>query len=504
MEKFREIFRGQERAHGCYIKGDINEKGKQTGESRIVRLHPQPDSLWTDHLSGKNSLGIIPINDNNECQWGCIDIDQYPLDHKKIVKQIRQEKFPLIVCRSKSGGAHIFSFVQSFIPAKIMRSKLQQISGELGYAGSEIFPKQEKIEKERGDVGNFLNLPYFGGTDNNRYAFLDDGSAATLDEFLDLVTKYRVSKEDFEKIKLSKKKNFKEMSDGPPCLETLMSQKVQEGGRDNVLFHYAVYAKKKYPKEWQDKVNEFNEKYMAKKLSMSEVTKTINQHAEKDYNYTCKVEPMCQFCNSSVCRTKKFGIGDGFENEFDDLTKYQSDESQWFITVDGKRLSLSNNELYDQNLFRKACMGRINILPNALNPRDWTTKLQQLLSDVKIIQMPLEVTATGRFYELLEEFITDQGDAQDWEGLRLGQALYKDEKIYFRLEALVEFLTKKQFKTFNPTQIVTSIRGLNGDSGTVRLNGKVRRVWYVPKMFAQMDKDQYLHPKPNLEEETPF
>ena len=47
MEKFREIFKGQERAHGCYIKGDINEKGKQTGESRIVRLHPQPDSLWT-------------------------------------------------------------------------------------------------------------------------------------------------------------------------------------------------------------------------------------------------------------------------------------------------------------------------------------------------------------------------------------------------------------------------------------------------------------------------
>ena len=93
MEKFREVFRGQERAHGCYIKGDINEKGKQTGESRIVRLYPQPDSLWEEHLSGVNSLGIIPINDDNECQWGCIDIDQYPLDHKKIVDQIRKEEF---------------------------------------------------------------------------------------------------------------------------------------------------------------------------------------------------------------------------------------------------------------------------------------------------------------------------------------------------------------------------------------------------------------------------
>ena len=74
-------------------------------------------------------------------------------------------------------------------------------------------------------------------------------------------------------------------------------------------------------------------------------------------------------------------------------------------------------------------MGRVNILPNSLNPRDWTARLQALLANVKIIEMPIEVTAAGRFAELLEEFITDQGDAIDWEGLRLGQALHKNDKI---------------------------------------------------------------------------
>lgn len=34
------------------------------------------------------------------------------------------------------------------------------------------------------------------------------------------------------------------MSDGPPCLETFMSTKVQQGTRDVVLFHYSVYAKR--------------------------------------------------------------------------------------------------------------------------------------------------------------------------------------------------------------------------------------------------------------------
>ena len=56
MEKFKQVFRGQERAHGCYTKSGVNEKGKHTGDSRIVRLFPQPDSLWEEHISGVNSL----------------------------------------------------------------------------------------------------------------------------------------------------------------------------------------------------------------------------------------------------------------------------------------------------------------------------------------------------------------------------------------------------------------------------------------------------------------
>ncbi len=96
MEKFKNIFRGQERAHGCYKReGSINDKGKLEGKSIIVRK-PPTDELWEQHLSGERSLGIIPITDDNTCQWGCIDIDQYPLDHKKIVSKIRAEDFFMI------------------------------------------------------------------------------------------------------------------------------------------------------------------------------------------------------------------------------------------------------------------------------------------------------------------------------------------------------------------------------------------------------------------------
>ena len=55
--------------------------------------------------------------------------------------------------------------------------------------------------------------------------------------------------------------NEKKLEEGPPCLETLMNMGIPEGGRDNALYQFAVYAKKAFPDAWKDKVNEFNSKH---------------------------------------------------------------------------------------------------------------------------------------------------------------------------------------------------------------------------------------------------
>ena len=139
----------------------------------------------TDSIMGfpETSLGIIPINESNECIWGCVDIDSYAgFDHKKLIDKIKQFKLPLAVCRSKSGGAHVFLFSEQPVAAERMRDKLTEIKTLLGYGGSEVFPKQIQL-KSADDTGNFLNLPYFGGDDTTRYAFRADGEAATLEEF---------------------------------------------------------------------------------------------------------------------------------------------------------------------------------------------------------------------------------------------------------------------------------------------------------------------------------
>ena len=134
-----------------------------------------------------------------------------------------------------------------------------------------------------------------------------------------------------------------------------MAQGIPQGGRDNTLYQYAVYAKKKWPEDWQDKIDEFNHKYMDPPLRSQQVQKTIRQHERKDYQYKCKDQPMCAVCSPLQCRARQYGIGNSFEHQVSDLTKFESDESTWFLNIDGRRLKLSTEQLYDQHKFRKAC-----------------------------------------------------------------------------------------------------------------------------------------------------
>ena len=102
VKKFKSIFYGLDRAYGQYKSDGQLVNGKASGQA-FIKKAPVTDQLWIDHIEGKDpSLGIIPIRDNSKCIWGCIDIDTYPLDHKKIVRKIRELELPVVMCRSKS------------------------------------------------------------------------------------------------------------------------------------------------------------------------------------------------------------------------------------------------------------------------------------------------------------------------------------------------------------------------------------------------------------------
>ena len=204
IERFKDIFTGLERAHGVTKVGHSNGDGTKVQGKSFIKREPVTDQLWLDHLQGRDSLGIIPINDDNLCIWGCIDIDSYAgFDHKKLVNKTISLQLPLVVCRSKSGGAHVFLFAESYVSAKLMQDRLTQIKAVLGYSGSEVFPKQTQLKSED-DTGNFLNLPYFNGDDTTRYAFNSLGEAVNLKGFVELYDLKKVTPQQLEELQIKR------------------------------------------------------------------------------------------------------------------------------------------------------------------------------------------------------------------------------------------------------------------------------------------------------------
>ena len=450
MEKLKQIFSGLTIAYGQYQPGDRGENGtKQKGKAFIVRK-TVTDELWINHLAGKGpALGIIPITENNDCRWGCIDIDEYDLDHLSLIKSIRNFKLPVIVCRSKSGGAHVFLFTKENISASLMQSKLKQMAIVLGYEGSEIFPKQTEILVERGDTGNFLNLPYHNQMKGLRYAIDDEGNGCTLEEFYKLYDLYAQSKVSVEAIKTEQKKIEEAFPAGPPCLNKLASIGFGEGSRNNALFNIAVYYKQSNPDTWEDEIIKANMKYMEPPLSNSEVQQLIKSVNRKGYDkYRCKDAPINSVCQSGLCRTKRFGVGFGEEQMpvLGSLTKYTSNPPQWFLDVDKTRIELKSEQLYNPGMFALACLDQANQIVPVPKPKDWKQHfLKPMMTNLQEVE-PLEsLNPTNEITGLLQDWTTNRQSARTMDDV-LNKLPYTSEGFtYFRMEDFYAFLKKNNW-----------------------------------------------------------
>ena len=69
------------------------------------------------------------------------------------------------------------------------------MAAKLGYANAEIFPKQNKVDMQKGGTGSFLNLPYHNFELTTRYAIKEDGSAMSLKEFFEAHSKVKLTED---------------------------------------------------------------------------------------------------------------------------------------------------------------------------------------------------------------------------------------------------------------------------------------------------------------------
>jgi hypothetical protein len=492
VSEFAKLFRGLDRAYGTY-KVTKTEGNKKVGPRRIVQ-EPVTPELWKGHLTGAKGIGIIPINDESVCYFGAMDIDVYEgLDYAAIVKKIREYELPLVAFRSKSGGVHAFAFVSEPVPAKLMREKLSHWSAALGYGEIEIFPKQNEILTERGDVGNWINIPYFNAKKTDRYALDADGDAMSVDDFVSYVQTVRLTKAEFEKADVRLKGGIE---DGPPCLEALITFGITEGKRNDGLFALGIYLKRARPDSWQRDIAEMNLEYFDPPLSGGEVDNIIKSLDKKDYSYSCNRQPLKGYCNSSLCRSRKFGVGTSVDMpKLTGLTKYNTQPPIWFLDVeDGGRLELTTEDLQNQGHFQKCCMESLNLMPPSIPRPAWVALIQELFSNVTIIEAPVDASPIGQLMETIEKFCTGKSQARDRSEVLLDKPWTEDGRTYFRVSALRAYLDKQGIREFKVNKITSILKQRGGKHEFWNIKGKGVNVWSLPAFAEQ--KEPFEAPDP--------
>jgi hypothetical protein len=486
IERLQEIFKGLENAYGqTKITNEIRSDGKNEVKSYTIKK-PITDTLWEQHVAGvEPALGIVPINEDNECKWGCIDIDTYPFDHLKLIKKIREANLPLIVFRSKSGGAHVFCFTTEFVPAILMRNKLIAMASIIGHSGVEIFPKQNTIKAERGDVGSFLNMPYHGGDRSSRYAFDDEGQPMTMHNFCQFYDEIAISKESLQRLNLNQNtKEETDFPDGPPCLQTITKQGgVSEGGRNNFLYNIGVYLKKAYPTEWESMLENYNvEKYVKPIMKATEVLLVIKSLQKKDYDYKCKDQPICDFCQDRLCFTRKFGKSGAPDVDITGIRMLDSDPPVYFVTADGETIECDPDTLHDPDRFSKLSMVTINKALLSTNKMMWKKRINKLLAEMdQPLKAPDDMRMDVILQNALVDFLSRNGKAI--EDILKRRAYSENGHSWFKFKDFWRYLLGTKLwneKNYNYQKTIRLMQNLfKAEPVTKKINKKSEKVWQI-------------------------
>lgn len=488
--KFNELFMGLRRAYFTFkiTKTNKDKGNKQEGIGDIVRGEVT-DTLWSHHLNGTRGIGVMPIDDDGRSWFGAIDIDVYDLDLIELEAKIKTLELPLIVCRTKSGGAHLYCFTSEPVKSIDLRDKLHSWAVILGYPGVEIFPKQNTLASKN-DTGSAINMPYFGGDSSTRYAIIV-AKMRSMEQFLSYAFDHRISEEQLLNTNAVTLNGFEE---APPCLEILCARGIHEGERNNALFSIAVFYKKSDPENLRNKVIEANQKYCDNPYSGKEVrelTGIINSVDRKDYFYKCKDAPIKQYCNPVLCSKRQYGIDlpdaeETIEVNLGSLVKVKTDPPLWILQVDGYGIELETDEIMKQDKFIAKCMEKIHKWPNKIKARDWQRMVQDRLNNLDEQDAPDDASERGRFQFLVEQFCISKNMGVLPEDLSRGLPYTEEDKTYFRAKDLQDFLFRNQFRGLSAREMWMVVQNdMGGGKRKFQFNGTTCNAWYVEAFAVQ-------------------
>ena len=462
IKRFTQYFRGKT---NTYVRNELPKEKPEAGQkikTKITNNEGKVDEdLIASHLKGKFGVGICPVNAEGKCYFGVLDIDYYKARIKRVLHFIREYQLPLLPFRSKSGGLHVYLMLSKAVSAKTMRDTLNQISyyfslNEIyGKNKVEIFPKQEKAE----GFGSSVTLPYFNAENPYTYLLDLDGNPIEFKEALIYIqnhfTTIEAVKEALDKLPYN---------DAPPCIQRiLLSEEVggEDTGRNNFLFSYAVYAKKKYNNGFEDYVREINNSFEVP-LEDSVVEQTCESVKNNEYLYKCKDIPCNSFCNKTDCRKREYGLGKDkghfMDVDFGQLYRYKTAEPYyiWKLRLQGQEqwkdvIFKDEGYLLDQRNFAKMCVRYLNKAPYHVSDNDWCNTLNSVLPNIIDVEVKQEsdTSGTSMLKNAFIEYLSNKQSRRDCPfqinvGLCVRQESNGVAKYYFTHKGFTDYLRNQK------------------------------------------------------------
>jgi len=471
MTDFIKYFTGLKRNYGfCNINNGY--KDPQTGKLKFNSGDygwsgkSITDEDYQQHLDGKKSIGIQPCDDNGFARFGAIDIDPKiykDLDIKFYLDVIAEKELPLIPVKSKSNGLHLYVFTKDFVKAKQIKDFLEQVLFLFKLPiTTEIFPKQTKLGTNTDDQkinGNFINLPYFNK--NERVALDPSGAEIPLELFLNCIEINKQTPEQLKEISDNIIKNeltggAEEFKDGPPCLEILSKEKMDDG-RDRFLYNYMVFAKKKYADEWAKKVLQAGRNYFEFNETWTDdyIKKKIKNWEKDTKGHTCNDPLLAPVCVKSECVKRKFGILSDSKLSWPRLTNLIKvdfkPEPEYYFTVekeDGESVPVhakDKNEIKDMQLCRGLIMAQADELPPPIKAMEFYEIVKNLMTNQDTVQPAPGTTPMEILKKHLKEYINGT-QARTFASFESGNVLKDDTYAYFVYDEFYNELKENGWK----------------------------------------------------------
>ncbi len=505
IERYMSLFRGNPRSYGQW-----NPKETDKNKDSWAKKNAYSTREVEKHLKGEMGLGLVPIMDDATCYWGAIDMDNHDtpgvdLDLKAIETKIAAMHIPLVVCRSKSGGAALFLFGREPLRCSQVHGMLTKWAKELaktfgtaekdGHGVDCIFPKQTKLARDDDgtmQLGNWLNLPYFNADDTPRYA-IENGFALPFGLFLDKAESSAVTALDLDKLTSA------EHTDAPPCIAQGIAEGIGSGSRNEFAYNLTLYMKKRFPEDFKDRIYDMNGNIFDTPLPFIEIKKVVQSASRREYKYKCNTEPCKSMCDRKVCLTRKFGISQGQADEMDaefqipvisELVKYMTNPVRWEITIEGHVIPVATEELMDWHLLRPRVVERLmRMVPMVKNDK-WQKKLEPMLATCRVMDAPDDASTGGVIKSQLVEFfrkidLTDPGTDTERRkdidrGLPVVQLITAGRCVLFRGADFVTFLKRNRAEELRGVNLWFAMKEMGVKHDRFRVGDKTPTLWYIP------------------------